>query len=78
MTGFFHASALGGVERDQAKALLYYTFAALQGEPAAEMALGYRNWAGIGIAEVSDLFHAEVSLTVPELSRCARLLSDCC
>lgn len=29
------------------QALLYYTFAALGGDPAAEMTVGYRHWAGI-------------------------------
>lgn len=33
---------------DQSTALLYYTFAALGGDYAAEMSLGYRYWAGIG------------------------------
>jgi SEL1 protein len=37
----------GGVERDQAKALLYYTFAANSGHTRAEMALAYRHHAGI-------------------------------
>ncbi|WWD21783.1 hypothetical protein CI109_106270 [Kwoniella shandongensis] len=48
LVGFFHATGLGGVEQDQGKALLYYTFAAVQGYRPATMALGYRHWAGIG------------------------------
>ena len=36
---------------DQAKALLFYTFAALGGDQNAEMALGYRYWSGIGVSE---------------------------
>jgi hypothetical protein len=36
------------------QATLYYTFAALQGYTPAEMALGYRHWAGIGVKEVSS------------------------
>lgn len=34
------------------QATLYYTFSALQGYRPAEMALGYRYWAGIGVKEV--------------------------
>ncbi|ORY30204.1 hypothetical protein BCR39DRAFT_529970 [Naematelia encephala] len=49
--GFFHATGLGGADQDQGKALLHYTFAALQGYRPAEMALGYRHWAGIGVQE---------------------------
>lgn len=68
MVGVFHATGLGGVEADQGKvsytilrqcpklmvrqALLYYTFSALQGYRPAEMALGYRHWAGISGQEV--------------------------
>lgn len=51
MVGFFYASGLGGAARDQGKATLYYTFAALQGYKPAQMALGYRYWAGIGVKE---------------------------
>ncbi|KDQ19961.1 hypothetical protein BOTBODRAFT_142608 [Botryobasidium botryosum FD-172 SS1] len=50
--GFFYASGYGGVVPvDQAKALLYYTFAAHGGEISAKMVLGYRYWAGIGVRE---------------------------
>lgn len=34
---------------DSARALLYYTFAASSGDRGAQMALGYRYWAGIGV-----------------------------
>ncbi|OCF76752.1 hypothetical protein I204_02453 [Kwoniella mangroviensis CBS 8886] len=51
MVGFFHSTGLGGVDQDQGKALLYYTFAAVQGYRPASMALGYRHWAGIGVKE---------------------------
>ncbi|KZO97204.1 HCP-like protein [Calocera viscosa TUFC12733] len=52
MLGFFYATGYAGVvEVDQAKALLHYTFAALGGDQTAEMALGYRHWAGIGVPE---------------------------
>ena len=36
---------------DQAKAQLYYTFAAHSGDKGAQMALGYRLWSGIGTLE---------------------------
>ncbi|KAG8726290.1 ERAD-associated protein, partial [Ceratobasidium sp. 414] len=52
MLGFFYASGYGGVVPvDQAKASLYYTFGAAGGDPASQMATGYRYWAGIGVAE---------------------------
>ncbi|KAJ9098741.1 hypothetical protein QFC21_004389 [Naganishia friedmannii] len=51
MQGFMHAAGLRGVEQDQSKAYLEYTFAALQGLPEAEMVLGYRYWSGIGVRE---------------------------
>lgn len=34
----------------QASALLHYTFGAFGGSPFAQMALGYRYWAGMGVA----------------------------
>jgi TPR repeat protein len=34
----------------QAKALLYYTFAAFGGSSWAQMAVGYRYWSGMGVA----------------------------
>ncbi|XP_071873697.1 HMG-coA reductase degradation 3 [Bombus fervidus] len=45
--GFLYATGLGGVQASQAKALLHYTVAALAGDTRAQMALGYRHWAGI-------------------------------
>jgi hypothetical protein len=36
---------------NQAKAQLYYTFAAQSGDKGAQMALGYRDWTGIGALE---------------------------
>lgn len=49
---FFHATGYQNVVPvDQAKAQLYYTFAAHGGEKAAQMALGYRYWTGIGVVE---------------------------
>ncbi|TLS23517.1 uncharacterized protein PpBr36_05715 [Pyricularia pennisetigena] len=49
MIGLMYSTGVGrAVEPDQAKALLYYTFAALQGHTRAEMAVGARHSAGIG------------------------------
>jgi SEL1 protein len=49
MLGFMHATGIGdAVERDQAKALLYHTFAAEQGNTRSEMTAAYRHHAGIG------------------------------
>ena len=36
---------------DQARALVYYTFAAQLGDYGSQMALGYRHWTGIGVNE---------------------------
>jgi SEL1 protein len=71
MVGFMYATGLGG-ERDQAKATLYYTFAALQGHKPAQMAMGYRYWAGIGVKEVGEM--EWVWLTAAGLLDCAQLL----
>lgn len=50
MLGFLYGSGYGGnVEVDQAQSLLHYTFAALSGSQHAEMVMGYRHWAGIGV-----------------------------
>ncbi|KAH7064500.1 hypothetical protein BKA62DRAFT_763445 [Auriculariales sp. MPI-PUGE-AT-0066] len=52
LTGFFYATGYGGsTEQHQAKALLYYTFAAHGGDTGAQMALAYRHWSGIGVKE---------------------------
>lgn len=49
---FFHATGYHQVVPiDQAKAQLYYTFAAQSGDKGAQMALGYRYWTGIGALE---------------------------
>ncbi|ORY21919.1 HCP-like protein [Neocallimastix californiae] len=49
--GLIYSTGLGGVvDRDQAKALMYYTFSALNGNKEAEMVLGYRYMHGIGTA----------------------------
>ncbi|KAK1837179.1 protein sel-1 1 [Podospora conica] len=50
MVGLMYSTGVGGaVERDQARALLYYTFAANQGHTRAEMAVAHRHHAGIGV-----------------------------
>ncbi|KAG0138195.1 hypothetical protein HOY82DRAFT_588760 [Tuber indicum] len=49
MVGFMYATGVGGaVERDQSKALLYHTFAALNGETRSEMTAAFRHHTGIG------------------------------
>ncbi|KAJ4417703.1 ERAD-associated protein [Neurospora sp. IMI 360204] len=49
MMGVMYSTGVGGaVEPDQARALLYYTFAANQGHTRAEMAVAHRHFAGIG------------------------------
>lgn len=55
MLGFMYGTGIGGgVERDQAKALLYHTFAAEAGNARSEMTLAYRYHAGIGAARDCD------------------------
>lgn len=52
LLGFFYATGYHDVTKvDQAKAQLYYTFAAAGGHRGAQMALGYRYWTGIGVGE---------------------------
>lgn len=51
MLGFFYSTGYGDVPVDQARALLYYTFAAIGGDQGAEMALGYRYWMGVSVSE---------------------------
>eukprot|EP01147_Barroeca_monosierra_P000502 gene502-3828_t len=48
MLGFIYATGLG-VKTDSAKAVLYYTFAALGDDPFAQAALGYRYSEGLGV-----------------------------
>ncbi|TFA98315.1 Protein sel-1-like protein [Trichoderma ghanense] len=49
MLGVYYSTGIGDVvPRDQGKALLYYTFAAVRGDTRAEMATGFRHLAGIG------------------------------
>ncbi|KAF3357394.1 Ornithine aminotransferase [Verticillium dahliae VDG1] len=52
MTAVFYSTGLGGaVAPDSSKAMLYYTFAALQGNTKAEMAIGYRHHSGVATAK---------------------------
>ncbi|VDK24309.1 unnamed protein product [Anisakis simplex] len=46
---FLHGTGIGVPESSQAKALIYYTFSALGGNPLSQMALGYRYWSGISV-----------------------------
>lgn len=46
--GFLYATGLN-VNVSQAKALVYYTFAALDGNTWAQMMLGYRYWSGVTV-----------------------------
>ncbi|MCJ1322673.1 ERAD-associated protein [Xylographa vitiligo] len=49
MVGFMYATGIGGaVKRDQAKALVYHTFAARAGNTRSEMTTAFRHHAGIG------------------------------
>uniref|UniRef100_A0A158R5Z5 Small ribosomal subunit protein uS5m n=1 Tax=Syphacia muris TaxID=451379 RepID=A0A158R5Z5_9BILA len=48
---FLYGTGIGVSESSQSKALLYYTFSALGGNPLAQMALGYRYWAGISVPQ---------------------------
>lgn len=43
--------ATTSLSADQARALVYYTFAAQLGDYGSQMALGYRYWTGIGVNE---------------------------
>jgi SEL1 protein len=60
MLGFMYSTGIGDtVKRDQARALLYHTFAAHGGDTAAEMTMGYRYLLGIGTDEACEdaLYH---------------------
>jgi SEL1 protein len=55
MLGLMYATGIGGaVERDQAKALLYHTFAAEQGNTRSEMTIAFRHHSGIGTLRDCD------------------------
>lgn len=52
MLGLYYSTGVGNVvAQDQAKALLYYTFAAARGDTKAEMATAFRHHSGIGAAK---------------------------
>lgn len=56
MVGFFYSTGIGGVvEPDQAKAMLYYSFAADGGNIRSEMAMAYRHYAGISTPQNCDI-----------------------
>lgn len=49
MVGFMYATGIGGgVEGDQAKALMYHTFGAIGGNTRAQMTTAYRHHTGVG------------------------------
>lgn len=84
--GFLYATGIG-VNSSQAKALVYYMFAALGGDVKAQMALGYRYWAGIGVASfcesaltyyrrVSNKVAEDVSLTGGSAVQRIRLIDE--
>lgn len=55
MLGFMYATGVGGaVERDQAKALMYHTFAALGGNTKSQMTVAYRHHTGVGTPRNCD------------------------
>lgn len=55
MIGLMYSTGIGGaVEPDQARALLYYTFAANRGHTRAEMTVAHRHHAGIGTPKNCD------------------------
>lgn len=55
MLGFIYATGIGGaVERDQAKALMYHTFAALGGDTKSQMTVAYRHHTGVGTPRNCD------------------------
>lgn len=64
--GFLYASGLG-VKSSQAKALTYFTFAALGDDKMAQMALGYRYWSSINVVsscEIALNYYRKVATSV--------------
>lgn len=56
MVGLMYATGVGdAVERDQAKALLYHTFAADQGHTKSEMTVAARYLSGIGVPKSCEM-----------------------
>ncbi|EEQ89825.2 ubiquitin-protein ligase Sel1/Ubx2 [Blastomyces dermatitidis ER-3] len=55
MVGFMYATGIGGaVERNQGKALLYHTFAAMGGNIRSQMTVAFRRYLGIGTPRNCD------------------------
>jgi SEL1 protein len=55
MVGLMYSTGIGdAVQRDQARALLYYTFAANRGHTRAEMTVAHRHHVGIGTPKNCD------------------------
>ncbi|KAF1347752.1 hypothetical protein BDV97DRAFT_299392 [Delphinella strobiligena] len=55
MIGFMYATGIGkAVEQDQARAMLYHTFAAEGGDIRSQMTLAYRHHSGIGTPRSCD------------------------
>jgi len=52
--GFIYSIGLGSTKRDQAKALLYLSFAAMNNDISSQMAIGYRYLFGIGTERNCD------------------------
>jgi len=52
--GFIYSIGLGSTKRDQAKSLLYLSFAAMNNDISAQMAIGYRHLFGIGTERNCD------------------------
>lgn len=73
MVGFMYATGIAeAVERDQAKALLYHTFAASGGNTRSEMTVAFRHHAGIGTPRNCDeaaLYYKKVAEKAIEYSR---------
>ncbi|GIY98527.1 protein sel-1 homolog 1 [Caerostris extrusa] len=66
--GLMYATGLGTAP-NLAKAILYYTFAALGGDTWAQMVMGYRHWSGLGVApncESSLTYYRKVAKHVEE------------
>lgn len=65
MVGFMYSTGLGNVvARDEARAILYTTFAAMANNTAAELTMGYKYLHGIGTkksCEDSVLYYKRVA-----------------
>ncbi|XP_004363784.2 Sel1l protein [Capsaspora owczarzaki ATCC 30864] len=73
--GFLHSIGVGGITASQAVALVHYTFAALGGNPQAQMALGFRYMFGVGVeasCETAVEFYKQVAERVAHESSIVR------